>query len=50
MISIQVFNFFVSLITIPVAMVIRKQASNPHDYFDKTFEEYKRGFSANGEF
>jgi len=33
----------------PVAMVVRKQASNPHNYFDKTFEEYKRGFSANGE-
>merc|ERR1712156_1121101 len=30
-------------------MVIRKQAGNPHDYFDKTFAEYKRGFSANGE-
>jgi len=32
-----------------VAMLVRKQDSNPPDYFDKTFEEYKRGFSANGE-
>ena len=31
-------------------MLVRKQAGNPHDYFDKTFAEYKRGFSANGEF
>jgi len=34
---------------LPVAMVVHKQAGNPHDYFDKTFAEYQRGFSANGE-
>merc|ERR1719320_722082 len=34
---------------LPVAMLVRKQASNPHDYFDKTFAEYQRGFSAYGE-
>ena len=31
-------------------MLVRKQAGNPYDYFDKTFAEYQRGFSANGEF
>ena len=32
-----------------VAMLVRKQVGNPPDYFDKTFAEYQRGFSANGE-
>ena len=34
-----------------VVMVRRKPAGNgnPVDYFDKTFAEYKEGFSANGE-
>ena len=31
-------------------MLVRKQCENPTDYFDKTFVEYQRGFSANGEF
>jgi len=30
-------------------MMVRKQAGNPADYFDKTFAEYKEGFAANGE-
>ena len=30
-------------------MLVRKQAGNAHDYFDKTFADYQRGFSANGE-
>ena len=30
-------------------MVRRKQSSNAVDYFDKTFAEYKEGFSGNGE-
>ena len=29
-------------------MMVRKQAGNPADYFDKTFAEYKEGFAANG--
>ena len=31
-------------------MLVRKQVGNPPDYFDKTFAEYQRGFTANGEF
>ena len=29
-------------------MMVRSQAGNPPDYFDKTFDEYKEGFAANG--
>ena len=27
---------------------MRKEAGNPVDFFQKTFDEYKEGFSANG--
>ena len=27
---------------------MRKEAGNPVDFFEKTFDEYKEGFSANG--
>ena len=27
---------------------MRKKVGNPVDFFDKTFDEYKEGFSANG--
>jgi len=30
-------------------MLVRKEVGNPADYFDKTFAEYQKGFSANGE-
>jgi len=33
----------------PVKVLVRKEVGNPADYFDKTFAEYKEGFSANGE-
>ena len=29
-------------------MVRRKQSGNPVDFFDKTFAEYKEGFSSHG--
>ena len=29
-------------------MLVRKEVGNPADYFDKTFAEYQKGFSANG--
>ena len=29
-------------------MLVRKKVANPVDFFDKTFDEYKEGFSANG--
>ena len=29
-------------------MMVRKEAGNPADYFDRTFAEYQEGFSANG--
>ena len=32
----------------PVKVLVRKEVGNPADYFDKTFAEYKEGFSANG--
>ena len=31
-------------------MLVRKQSSNPEDFFDKSFSRYQQGFSANGEF
>ena len=31
-----------------VQVLVRKEAGNPADYFDKTFAEYQKGFSANG--
>ena len=31
-----------------IAMLVRKKVGNPVDFFDKTFDEYKEGFSANG--
>ena len=31
-----------------VQVLVRKEAGNPADYFDKTFAEYQEGFSANG--
>ena len=34
----------------PVKVLVRKEVGNPADYFDKTFAEYKEGFSANGLF
>ena len=30
-------------------MLVRKKVGNPVGFFDKTFDEYKEGFSANGE-
>merc|ERR1712020_415928 len=33
----------------PINVLVRKDVGNPADYFDKTFAEYKEGFSANGE-
>ena len=29
-------------------MLVRKEVGNPVDFFDKTFDDYKEGFSANG--
>ena len=29
-------------------MLVRKEVGNPVDFFDKTFDEYKKGFSAKG--
>ena len=29
-------------------ILVRKEADNPADYFDKTYAEYQEGFSANG--
>ena len=31
-----------------IVMLCRNPALNPKSYFDKTFEEYKKGFHANG--
>ena len=31
-----------------IAILVRKEAGNPVDFFQKTFDEYKEGFSANG--
>ena len=31
-----------------VKVLVRKEVGNPTDYFDKTFAEYKEGFSARG--
>ena len=31
-----------------IEMLVRKEVGNPDDYFDKTWAEYERGFSANG--
>ena len=31
-------------------MLFRKNVGNPSDFFEKTFEEYRRGFAANGLF
>ena len=31
----------------PVKVLVRKEVSNPADYFDKTYAEYQAGFSAN---
>ena len=33
---------------VPVKVLVRKEVGNPADYFDKTFAEYQKGFSANG--
>ena len=33
---------------LPVKVLVRKDVGNPADYFDKTFADYKEGFSANG--
>ena len=30
-------------------VLVRKNVGNPNDFFDKTWREYKEGFSANGE-
>jgi len=32
-----------------IAILVRKEVGNPVDYFNKNYEEYKEGFSANGE-
>merc|ERR1711953_524864 len=32
-----------------IGMLVRKEVGNPVGFFDKTFDEYKEGFSANGE-
>jgi len=32
-----------------IAILVRKEVGNPVDFFQKTFDEYKEGFSANGE-
>ena len=32
----------------PIKVLVRKEVGNPADYFDKTFAQYKEGFSANG--
>ena len=29
-------------------ILVRKEAGNPVDYFDKTYAEYQAGFEANG--
>ena len=29
-------------------ILVRKEADNPVNYFDKTYQEYQDGFSANG--
>ena len=42
--NIPVTPFFLGALS----MMVRKQAGNPADYFDKTFAEYKEGFAANG--
>ena len=34
---------------ISVLVMVRKKVGNPADYFDKTFVEYQKGFSARGE-
>ena len=39
-------NFFLPHL---VLMLVRGKGKNPKTYFDKTFVEYKEGFSANGE-
>ena len=31
-----------------VLMLVRKKVNNPLEFFDKTYNEYKKGFSANG--
>ena len=31
-----------------IAILVRKEVGNPVDFFDKTFDEYKKGFSAKG--
>ena len=31
-----------------VLVLVRKEVGNPVDYFEKTFAEYKEGFSSNG--
>ena len=33
---------------LPVKVLVRKEVGNPANYFDKTFAEYQKGFSANG--
>ena len=32
----------------PIPVLVRKEVGNPPTYFDKSFREYKDGFSANG--
>ena len=31
-----------------VKILVRKDVGNPADFFNKNFNDYKRGFSANG--
>ena len=45
--SIKIY-YQIPLFTGAQLMLVRKQVGNPADYFDKTFAEYKEGFSANG--
>ena len=40
--------FFVHCSGEEVAILVRKKVGNPVDFFDKTFDKYKEGFSANG--
>ena len=38
----------IKLFSAQVDILVRKEVGNPEDFFDKTWDEYKDGFAANG--
>ena len=38
----------IKLFSAQVDILVRRKVGNPEDFFDKTWDEYKEGFAANG--